>query len=96
MTITEQHLIWAAEALRFLSGMDGDKCREQNGVGFNKIDTNIGNSLAAELLRAENLTLNQWRIALSICPKYRGQPGFPPVPEDLPHVQRDSVLEFQA
>jgi len=68
---------WAANALRQLAGDDKDRAFEENGVGFNKLDGDIGHKLAAELDRG--LTVKQWALAARICTKYQGQVGKRPV-----------------
>lgn len=52
--------------LRFLAGQDGDRARELNGWGFNRVDTQIGHALA----RAERLTPRQAALGASIVRKY--------------------------
>jgi hypothetical protein len=60
------------EGLKKLSAVDGDRARDINGIGFSKIDTNIGNSLAA----APRLSAKQAALGLRLINKYRKQlPG---------------------
>jgi SNF2 family DNA or RNA helicase len=69
---------WARDALCQLSLADSDHAREQNGVGFNKMDNAIGHKLARELVstRADGgLTDKQWTLAIKLCTKYQGQVG---------------------
>jgi superfamily II DNA or RNA helicase len=67
---------WAAEALGILAGMDPDRAREQNGIGFNGADGQMGHNLARQVYLG--LTEAQWQLALEICPKYWRQVGRPP------------------
>jgi len=69
---------WARDALCQLSLADSDHAREQNGIGFNKMDNAIGHKLARELAytRADGgLTDKQWTLAIKLCTKYQGQVG---------------------
>jgi SWI/SNF-related matrix-associated actin-dependent regulator of chromatin subfamily A-like protein 1 len=60
------------DGLKKLSAVDGDRARNINGIGFSKIDTNIGNSLAA----ASRLSAKQAALGLRLINKYRKQlPG---------------------
>jgi hypothetical protein len=68
--------VWTADALRHLTDNDSDRALEQNGVGFNKFDNEIGHKLAAELDRG--LTAKQWELAARLCTKYQGQVGQKP------------------
>lgn len=54
------------KCLKILSGYDDDHAAQLNGVGFNKIDSNFGNSLA----KCESLTDKQAQAALKMCKKY--------------------------
>lgn len=57
--------------LRILAGMDGDFAGELNDVGFNKIDTMIGHSLAERA----SLSPKQAAIGLKLVTKYKRQVG---------------------
>lgn len=70
---------WTAHALQKLSDYDRDRAREINGVGFNKMDTAIGNSFAEQLFKGGGLTEKQWKTAASFCRKYQKQVGVMPV-----------------
>jgi SWI/SNF-related matrix-associated actin-dependent regulator 1 of chromatin subfamily A len=67
---------WAMRALLILSDNDPDQATEQNGVGFNKFDGDIGHSLAGQV--KGGLTDKQWDLAVKVCAKYRGQVGSMP------------------
>jgi len=68
--------VWTADALRHLADNDPDRALEQNGVGFNRFDNEIGHKLATELDRG--LTAKQWELAARLCAKYQGQVGQKP------------------
>jgi hypothetical protein len=55
--------------LRDLAGCDHDRAREVNDVGFNKLDGNIGHSLAGR----DSLTPKQAALGRIILRKYRRQ-----------------------
>jgi len=68
---------WTADALLTLSACDGDRARERNEAGFNKIDTGFGNSLAEQLRENGGLTDGQWRAARNLVWRYPAQVGRP-------------------
>ena len=68
-TLTEAQIADIHEKLRFLAWMDGDFAAEQNGIGFNKIDTGIGHSLAEQSF----LTPKQAALGLKLVQKYHKQ-----------------------
>src|ERR1700690_1898920 len=68
--------VWTAHALRTLADNDPDRALEQNGVGFNRFDNEIGHKFARELDRG--LTAKQWAFAAKLCTKYQGQVGQKP------------------
>src|ERR1700690_1209765 len=68
--------VWTAHALRTLADNDPDRALEQNGVGFNRFDNEIGHKFARELDRG--LTAKQWAYAAKLCTKYQGQIGQKP------------------
>lgn len=55
--------------LRVLAGQDPDRAGAQNGVGYSRMDTALGHSLAA----AETLTIRQARLGKLILKKYHKQ-----------------------
>ena len=57
--------------LRMLAGMDGDKARELNGMGFSRIDVQIGHSLA----ETPRLSNRQTVLGRKLCRKYVRQLG---------------------
>jgi SWI/SNF-related matrix-associated actin-dependent regulator 1 of chromatin subfamily A len=59
------------EAMRALAGMDADRARERNGMGFNRYDGTVGHSLA----QAERLTVKQAVLGRRIARKYVRQLG---------------------
>lgn len=66
---------WAAGALATLAACDTDRAREQNGIGFNRIDNTLGHSLAEQI--AIGLTDKQWTVAVKIAMRYPKQVGRP-------------------
>lgn len=62
------------EALRILANNDEDFARENNGKGFNSVDSNFGHILAG----MDKLTVKQYDIAKKILRKYHKQ-----IPEEL-------------
>jgi hypothetical protein len=81
--------VWTAHALRTLADNDPDRAFEQNGVGFNRFDNEIGHKLARELDRG--LTAKQWGLAARLCTKYQGQVGKRPVQDE---DERPDFTEF--
>jgi SNF2 family DNA or RNA helicase len=69
LTITREEIIEIHSKLKILAAMDGDYANSINGVGFNKIDTNIGHSLAD----CTTLTAKQAVLGKRIVHKYRRQ-----------------------
>lgn len=66
---------WAENGLLALSGLDPDRAREVNGVGFNKLDGDFGHKLAGRL---PALTEKEWLAAVRMLRKYHRQIGPPP------------------
>ena len=62
------------EALRILADNDEDFARENNGRGFNSVDSNFGHILAG----MDKLTTKQYEIAKKIVRKYHNQ-----IPNDI-------------
>ena len=58
-------------ALRILAGLDGDFAMEQNGIGYNGIDTAIGHDLA----NRDSLSFRQAALGRKIIRKYHRQLG---------------------
>lgn len=71
---TEQEK-WAIQGILRLSGMDQDMAREQNNIGFNKLDTSIGNSIAQAYISNKKLSDAQWGVVVKIIAKYHKQVG---------------------
>lgn len=69
VTLTADQVEAIHAGLRALAAMDIDRAREQNGIGFNKLDTGIGCSLAER----SSLTPRQAVIGLKLVNKYRRQ-----------------------
>jgi len=67
--LTPEEIEKAHEGLQRLAAMDWDHARDQNGVGFNKIDGRIGHQLA----NLPQLSPAQGVIAMRLCNKYRRQ-----------------------
>lgn len=57
------------QKLRILAGMDQDHAAQLNGVGFSRIDGQIGHSLAERMI----LTPKQAALGAKLAHKYRGQ-----------------------
>lgn len=55
--------------LQIVAGMDSDYAHSKNAMGFNKVDSEIGHSLA----KARRLTPKMAVLALKLCHRYRGQ-----------------------
>jgi SWI/SNF-related matrix-associated actin-dependent regulator 1 of chromatin subfamily A len=71
------------EGLQILAGFDADHARELNGMGFSKIDVQIGHSLA----RCGALTARQAALGARLVSKYRRQ---------LPESLTDPVIAILA
>jgi len=67
--LTQDQIELIHEALRFLAGLDTDHANVLNGIGFNKLDTKIGHSLA----NCDILTSRQAALGVKICRKYHRQ-----------------------
>ena len=76
---------WAEAGLAKLSGLDPDRARDRNDVGFSKSDSYLGHWLTVEI-RLGGLTPNQWRLAIGLCRPYWRQIGRCPekAPEPAP------------
>jgi SNF2 family DNA or RNA helicase len=73
-TLTEEKISAIHAGLRILAGMDTDFASEQNGIGFNKIDGEIGHSLA----EAPYLHPRRAALGLKVIRKYHRQ-----LPEEI-------------
>ena len=69
MKITKGHIKYIQEALRTIANLDGDRASQLNSVGFSRIDTELGHSLAEE----RSLTPMQAALGWKIARKYRRQ-----------------------
>jgi SWI/SNF-related matrix-associated actin-dependent regulator 1 of chromatin subfamily A len=69
LTLTDEQVRVIHMKLRRLAGNDPDRAGELNGVGFNKIDSNIGHSLAER----DYLSPKQAAIGLKLVTKYHRQ-----------------------
>ncbi len=67
----EEHV---ARALALLAGLDSDRAREQNGVGF-AASTQHGHKLAAHLAADGKLTPEEWAEGARIATLHKGQVG---------------------
>lgn len=67
--ITQWQILYVHQALKFLANDDGDYARGLNGIGYNKIDSGIGHSLAD----MPQLTPKQAALGMKICKKYKCQ-----------------------
>lgn len=82
------------ECLRHLAGLDGDRAREQNGVGFSAYDGEFGAKLAQ--IPDRSMSPRQLRAAWVLARKYRAQLGnagidFAAIPE--PPIVTDQVVQ---
>lgn len=68
---------WAVAALAKLTAVDGDHAFAENGVGFNKADTFVGQALATAA-RDGMLSDGEWAVALRLLVKYVRQVGQAP------------------
>jgi hypothetical protein len=71
--------LWAFNGLKQLSNDDKDRAKKRNGVGFMRIHTEQGNSLAVQLEATGGLSDLQWRAAVNIAKNYWRQIG--PMPK---------------
>ena len=65
----------AADAMAQLAGMDSDRAREENGVGFAKSETAKGHAVAAAWTCTGRLTDDEFAWARKMAVKYRRQVG---------------------
>ena len=69
---------WARRGLLTVAGLDPDRAREENGVGFSKFDGAFGHDIAE---KAQGLMSDkQWETAVRLANKYRRQIGEAPEP----------------
>ena len=68
-TLTDEQIADIHAKLKILAASDADEAHDKNGVGFNKIDTQIGHSLAD----AKYLTPKQAALSLLLIKKYHRQ-----------------------
>ncbi len=66
---------FAADAMAQLAGMDSDRAREENGVGFAKSETAKGHAVAAAWTCTGRLTDDEFAWARKMAVKYRRQVG---------------------
>lgn len=78
--ITDEQAQAIHEALRIVSSMDTDRALVRNNIGFSRIDTAIGQSLAVR----ENLSKRQAAFGRRLALKYSRQ-----LPEELVNVFKD-------
>lgn len=92
--VTATNTTTVQDCLRHLAGLDGDRAREQNGVGFSAFDGDFGHKLAQIPDRA--MTPRQLRAAWVLARKYRVQLSnagidFTAIPE--PPIVTDQVVQ---
>lgn len=68
-SMTPQRAKAIFEALRLLASFDGDRARELNGQGFNKVDGPVGHRLA----NSETLSIPELETGLKLARKYQRQ-----------------------
>jgi SWI/SNF-related matrix-associated actin-dependent regulator 1 of chromatin subfamily A len=87
VVITDEQITTIHTGLRILAGMDYDGARELNDVGFNKLDTQIGRSLAERM----SLTPKQAALGAKLLKKYHRQ-----LPEEINEtVQTVTTVESE-
>lgn len=59
--------------LAVLAGLDGDFASTENGVGFNKFDTEFGHALTEKYQQYGSWTVKQLRAAIRLQHKYKAQ-----------------------
>jgi SWI/SNF-related matrix-associated actin-dependent regulator 1 of chromatin subfamily A len=67
--LTDEQIADIHEKLRYLAALDHDYAANRNGIGFNKIDSTIGHSLAERSF----LTPKQAALGMKLIQKYRKQ-----------------------
>lgn len=85
---------WAAASLQKLAALDEDRAADKNGVGFSKLDTDLGCSLARQAVGG--MTDLQWSIAVRIASRYHRQVGPPPAgaPQAEEHPPTPAAAAF--
>jgi len=83
---------WAHRALIALTGAC-DGAKEDDGVGFNKSDTNAGRYLGHFVARGGMLDDVEWQGAVDMLKKYHGQAGRAPRPDALDTARAARVAE---
>jgi hypothetical protein len=73
---------WASRALITLAALDQDHARQQNGVGFSRLDNDFGHSLAKQVTENGKLSDKQWQYAVRLAKKYQRQVGAPPIQQE--------------
>jgi hypothetical protein len=64
---------WALAGLEAVAAQDADRAREENGVGFSKVDGEFGHSLVRQHRMDGLLSAKQWPAAVRLARKYRRQ-----------------------
>lgn len=64
---------WAVETLVHVAGLDPDHAAQQNGVGFDRFDSDFGSSLAGQFQARGQLSDKQWLQVIRLARKYRSQ-----------------------
>lgn len=86
---------FAAGALMALTS-DCDGAKVDDGVGFNKADTNAGRYLGHWIARGGDLDDVEWQGAIDMLPKYHGQVGRLPAPDEADLARRARLLNDEA
>lgn len=73
---------WAGKGIILLAGLDPDRARAANGIGFSRFDQDFGHSLAGQFQGSGRLTEKQWGAAIRLASKYQRQIGEPPAVSD--------------
>lgn len=84
--------LWAARGLVSLTG-SCDGAVTDDGVGFNKSDTNGGRYLGYHIGAGGALDDVEWEAAIAMLGKYHGQIGSKPPPDEHDLARRDRVVK---
>lgn len=68
-TMTPQRIKAIFESLQYLASLDGDRAKELNGQGFNKVDGATGHRLA----NSATLSVKELETGLKLARKYQRQ-----------------------
>jgi hypothetical protein len=84
--------VWASRGLVTLTGAC-DGAVTDDGIGFNKSDTNGGRYLGYHIGAGRALDDVEWEAAITMLGKYHGQIGSKPAPDEHDLARRDRVMQ---